>query len=206
MAAESETERIHRQMAVQRAALGDKLETLEHKVVGTVQAANDAVRGTIRDARSGVEATVQSVRESVHASVTSVHDTLDVNAQVDRHPWTMFAASVAAGFVAGCILNRASVPAAGYSMASTGRLLAPPPSAQESAPAYGAAWTSNLVHTFAPELQQLKDLAIGAVAGFVRDKVNHSLPEVMRSQVAEMMDSVATRLSGEHEKVPAERA
>ena len=70
----------------------------------------------------------------------------------------------------------------------------------------GEAWASNLVHTFAPEIQQLKELAIGAAAGFVREKVNQSVSDAMRSQVADMMDNVATRLSGEHASAPVERS
>lgn len=205
MAGESETEKIHQQMAAQRAALGDKLETLEHKIAGTVQAANDAVRDTVRDARSGVEATVQSVRESVHASVASVHDTLDVTAQVDRHPWGMFAASIAVGFVAGCIVNRAAAAPGNGRSGNRGPDAAPMPGYEPAAPP-AAAWASNLARTFAPEIQQLKDLAIGAVAAVVRDKVSESVPDAMRAQVADMVDNVATRLSGVHERVPAERS
>jgi hypothetical protein len=193
MAAESETERLRRQMAAQRAALGDKLETLEHKIAGTVQAANDAVRDTVRDAKAGVEATLQSVGESVQASVASVHESLDIPTKVDRHPWGMFAASIAAGFVAGLILNRAGARGFGAGLSA-------------ASPTQSASATDNLAQTFAPEIQQLKSLAIGAVAGFVRDKLNQSLPDAMRPQVAEMMNSVATRLSEEHEKVHIERS
>jgi ElaB/YqjD/DUF883 family membrane-anchored ribosome-binding protein len=195
MAAESETARIRQQMAMQRAALGDKLETLEYKIVGSVQAANDAVRDTIRDAKGGVEATVNSVRDSVQASVASVHDSLDVLAQVDRHPWGMFAGSIAAGFIAGLLLNRASNGRRAGDAAVGGRHVPQGPSLRD-----------HLSQTFAPEIQQLKGLAIAAAAGFVRDKVNQSLPDAMRSQVTDLMDNVATRLSGEHERVPAERS
>jgi ElaB/YqjD/DUF883 family membrane-anchored ribosome-binding protein len=195
MAAESETERIRQQMSAQRAALGDKLETLEHKIVSSVQAANDAVRDTIRDAKGGVEATVNSVRESVQASVASVHDSLDVLAQVDRHPWGMFAGSIAAGFIAGLLLNRANNSRrAGGAAVGGGHV------------PQGPSLLDHLSQTFAPEIQQLKGLAIGAAAGFVRDKVNQSVPDAMRSQVTDLMDNVATRLSGEHERVPAERS
>jgi len=193
MAAESETEMIRRQMAVRRATLGDKLDTLEQKIVDTVQAANDAVRETVRDAKSGVDDTVQAVRESVQASVASVHESLDIQAQVDRHPWGMFAASITAGFVAGLLLNR-----------DHGRNLGSGTSA--TSPAQGTSLIDNLSQTFAPEIQQLKSLAIGAAVGFLRDKISQSLPDSMRSQVAEMMDNAATRLSGDSEKLPAERS
>jgi hypothetical protein len=193
MAAESETDRIRRQMVVQRAALGDKLDTLEHKIVGTVQAANDAVRDTVRGVKTSVDDTVQSVRESVQASVASVHESLDIQAQVDRHPWGMFAASVAAGFVAELVLNRGNCRSLG-----AGSSAAPP--------TQNASLIDNLSQTFAPEIQQLRSLAIAAVAGFVRDKLNQSLPDTMRSQVTDMMDSVATRLSAAQEKLPDERS
>jgi ElaB/YqjD/DUF883 family membrane-anchored ribosome-binding protein len=205
MADDTETERIHEQMAAQRAALGDKLASLEHKIVDTMQAANDAVRETVRDAKGSVEATVQSVRDSVSASVATVHDTLDVTAQVDRHPWGMFAASIAVGFIAGCLFARPPQRAfRGGRLGAEG--LALPVSANEPATTQKVAWADNLAQTFGPEIQQLKGLAIGAFAGFVRDKVNASLPDALHAQVAEMVDNVATKLGGAHEAFVAEHA
>jgi hypothetical protein len=148
---------------------------------------------------------VQSVRDTVSASVATVHDTLDITAQVDRHPWGMFAASIAAGFIAGCMFARP--PQRAFGSARVGaQCLAPPVSVSEPAAAQKAAWTDDLVQTFGPEIQQLKGLAIGALAGFVRDKVNASLPDALHAQVAEMVDNVATKLGGAHERFIAERA
>jgi len=58
-------------------------------------------------------------------------------------------------------------------------------------------WANQLSRTFAPEIQKLKGMAIGVVAGVVRDMVKESVPDTMRPQVGEMMDNIATKLGGE---------
>ena len=110
MADESDPEVIHRQMAVQRAALAQKLETLENKIVNTVEGAREAVAETVQTFKDGVKDSVETVRDSVHTSVASVKETFDVKLQVQRHPWAMFGGSIAAGFVAGWLPAGASAP------------------------------------------------------------------------------------------------
>jgi hypothetical protein len=51
--------------------------------------------------------------------------------------------------------------------------------------------------TFGPELQSLKGLAIGALIGVARDMVTRSLPEQMKTQVADVMNNVTSKLGGE---------
>src|SRR5438105_2552597 len=115
MADEPEPEVIRHQMEAQRAALGHKLETLENKIIETVDGAREAVAET-----------VQTVKDTVNSSVETVKETFDLRLQVERHPWAMFAGSIAAGFAAGWLLNRAgggrsgpsAAPSWGYAPAS----------------------------------------------------------------------------------------
>src|SRR5947207_10702413 len=106
MADEPEPEVIRRQMEAQRAALADKLETLENRIVQTVEGAREAVSETVQTVKDSVQCSVQTVRESVQSSVEAVKDTLDVRAQVERHPWAMVGGAAALGFAAGYLLNR----------------------------------------------------------------------------------------------------
>src|SRR5262245_28343644 len=93
---------IRRQMEVTRASLTQKLEALEH----TVRDAKQAVTDTIDDARQAVQESAAAGKGTVRASVDAVKHALDLEAQVQRHPWPMFGASVAVGFVGERLLER----------------------------------------------------------------------------------------------------
>jgi ElaB/YqjD/DUF883 family membrane-anchored ribosome-binding protein len=221
MADEPEPEVIREQMEAQRAALSDKLETLEHKIVETVQGAKEAVAETAQTVKETVQSSVDTVKETVSSSVETVKEAFDLNRQVDRHPWAMFGGAVAAGFAAGWLLNRAggssswgAAPAryegaASYAYpptaarrdvprASAGFTGTASGMASSQAPAeQGASWAQELSQTFAPEVNKLKGLAIGAVMGVVRDLVAQSVPDQLRPQLTEMMNSVTQKLGGE---------
>ncbi len=216
--AQDDPEVIRRQMEAQRASLADKLDTLEHKIVETVQGAREAVHETVQTVKDSVQSSVETVKETVHSSVETVKETFDVRRQVERHPWAMFGGSIAAGFAAGWLLNRASGGAwAGHvapsrplperyredlrrsaafhaAAPSTPAPPAPPP-APRTGP--GESWVDQLSHTFAPEVQKVKGLAIGALIGVVRDLVSQSVPDQLRPQLTEVMNNITTKLGGE---------
>lgn len=83
------------QMEGTRAALSEKLETLEQRMVATVHGAADAVAQT-----------VDNVKDAVHETVDNVKGTFDLRRQVERHPWAMVGGSIALGFVGGMLLHR----------------------------------------------------------------------------------------------------
>lgn len=111
------TEVIKEQMADTRHSLSAKLETLEDKVVQTVQEATNAVSGTVESVKEAVGNTVESVKDVVgrtvgsvrsavdstvrtmDATVKNMQESVDVPLQVQRHPWLMFGGAVATGFV-----------------------------------------------------------------------------------------------------------
>jgi ElaB/YqjD/DUF883 family membrane-anchored ribosome-binding protein len=205
MADEQEPEVIRRQMEAQRAALDEKLDALENRIVQTVDDAREAVAETVQTVKEGVHDSVATVRDSVHSSVETVKDALNVESHVQRHPWAMFGGSIAAGFAAGWLLRRWG---AERSVSERGAVLAPPAPAATPAPAAvptpfpeqaanGASWTADLGNTFAPELEELKGFAIGAVMGLVRDLVTESLPDAVRPRFNAIADSITTKLGGQ---------
>src|SRR5258707_4556899 len=135
MANESEPHMIRRQMEARRAALDEKLETLENKILSTVDCAREAVAETVTSVKEGVKDSVDSVKGTVESSMHAVQDTLDLPAQVNRHPWAVFGGAIAVGFVAGCILNRTGERSP--ARAAAGAVAGPAPSA---APRPAVAW------------------------------------------------------------------
>jgi len=108
MADEPEPEVIRQQMEAQRASLAEKLETLENKIVQTVEGAREAVAETVQTVKESVQSSVETVKDTVQSSVDTVKETFDLPLQVQRHPWAMFGGSVALGFAAGLLINRAA--------------------------------------------------------------------------------------------------
>src|SRR5262249_47399987 len=96
----NEPEVIQRQMHETRAALKDKLETLERQVTGTIQ----DVSATVENVKDAVNETVQIVRGSVSEGARAVRDAFDIQHQTQRHPWLMLGAAMAVGYVGGSIL------------------------------------------------------------------------------------------------------
>jgi len=206
---------IRQHMEAQRAALDEKLETLENKILSTVDCAREAVAETVTSVKEGVKDSVDSVKGTVETSMHAVQDTFDLPAQVNRHPWAIFGGAVAAGFVAGCILNRTSTRAP--ASAATGAVARPAPTAAPTAaprtavawmhpseehvpsgpPASRETWADHMARLFAPEFQRLKSLAVGALMGVVREMVSEPLPDPMRPQAKEILDNITTKLGGE---------
>lgn len=229
---QQDPEVIRRQMEAQRASLAEKLETLENKIVRTVDEAREAVAETVQTVKDSVQSSVDTVKDTVNTSVETVKETFDLPLQVRRHPWAMFGGSIAFGFVAGWALNRVMNPGRGtgtswgYAPASsagaasyarpsygaqggyreearaaatfTGAPPSPAPAEPSSPPAaHGPSWIDELARTFAPEMQKLKGLAIGAAMGIARDLLTQQLPEQLRPQLDEMINNVTSKLGGE---------
>jgi ElaB/YqjD/DUF883 family membrane-anchored ribosome-binding protein len=122
-----ETEVIKQQMGHTRAALTEKLETLEEKVFGTVHTTTSTVSDTVQtvgttvsqsvnevgasfsqtvnEVSATVRETAQDLRATVDQAMSSVREALDVTRQVHEHPWLMVGSSVVAGYVGGRVLE-----------------------------------------------------------------------------------------------------
>jgi len=182
-------ETIQQEMQETRASLTEKLETLEQKVVGTVENATTAVTETVDAIKETVQDTVASVQEGVKDGVDSVKDLLDVPAHVQRRPWLMMGGSVAVGYCIGTLL--APNPSYQYASASTGAVPQPRPVGvpPPTAPAAPSIW--------APEVAKLKGLALGVLFGTARELLVSSMPEHMGEQIKEVVDSVTKKVGGD---------
>jgi hypothetical protein len=200
-----ETELIKQQMGQTRAALTEKLETLENKVLGAVSTTTDAVSQTVQDVGATVRETTQDVRATMHEALTSVRDAFNVSRQFHQHPWLLLGGSVVAGYAGGLILDNLehghmpSLP----SLPRAERLLPQGSEVRQrlesEAPARrrAPAFLKALAETFAPELEKLKTAALGMAMGIVRDRLHEAVPPQMREDFAQMMDRITTKLGGE---------
>lgn len=212
-----ETEVIRHQMEETRNSLAEKLETLEQQVVCTVHDATSAVTNTVEAVREAVHDSVEMVKGSVGETVETVRETLDIQRQVERHPWAMMAGSVALGYVGGSLLNRTQQE--GYRGSNLGPVYANPDRGiaeglrnggtsripvQESltsdhveqAGGTEHHWLDEAGQMFEKEISKVKGLAIGTVLGVLRDLISSSLPEPLKPELHEVMDSVTTKLGG----------
>jgi ElaB/YqjD/DUF883 family membrane-anchored ribosome-binding protein len=179
-----------------RSALTDKLETLESQV-----------RGTVENARERVEETIHTVRSTVNDTVDSIKESLDIRQHVRRHPWVMLGGSIATGFVVGSYLERALN---GHGVSSQARKMgavredgrersaalpaaAPVPPGPPAQPSRGL--FSRLLHEFDDEIEQVKQMAIGASMGLLREYLKKNLPQ-FEQQIAEVVDSATQKMGG----------
>jgi len=188
-------DQIRQQMARTRDSLQHKLDVLEDRTLGAVQKTTDAVV----DVAETVSETVTDAKEAVAETVKKTERFFDLGRQVNKHPWAVMGGAVAAGFAASVLLSR------------TGRTIEEavetslPRREEESYPLRQQtmereeppSWLGSLMQMFAPQLDELKNLAIAASVGVVRDMVTKSLPAPAQPQVKEMIDNVTTKLGGE---------
>jgi ElaB/YqjD/DUF883 family membrane-anchored ribosome-binding protein len=203
-----------------RSSLTERLEMLEHQVKQTVGGATDAVKDTVQTVRNTVEGTVETVKQKVEQTVESVTQVLDVRHQVQQHPWAMFGGSIALGYLAGTILprdlQRVRWSSPGYSpredeysaqraetitredrFQSAGNGFREEISEGTGSASGRPGFWSELARQFAPEIDQVKKLAIGTTVGLIRDMINEAVPENLSPQVASIVDSVTSKLGGE---------
>jgi len=201
-----ETEVIKQQMGQTRAALSEKLETLENQVLGTVQHTTSTVSNTVQNVGDTVKDTVHDVRATVAETMASVRDALDVPRQIRRHPWLMMGGSVFAGYVGGRLLDSVEAgrfpPRLSLSAEPTSYVPAAEAESATYEPSRPAApsrlsFLKSLAETFAPEIAKLKGMAVGAAVGLMRDKISEAVPPQFQQNVSELMDRFTVKLGGE---------
>jgi len=190
---EQDTDAIRKQMANTRCSISEKLDMLERRVVDTVEGATHAVNDTVETVKS-------SVRDSVHSMQTN----LDPIHQADRHPWTMFAVCMGAGYAAGKILEGGLAPRPTVIDQPASW---PHPSPSSEAASHSANHGSNgssastfvrsIVKPLEPDFRRLKEMGIGMLFGVVRDFLHDVAPEPMRERLHEVVDDVTRRMGGE---------
>jgi ElaB/YqjD/DUF883 family membrane-anchored ribosome-binding protein len=209
---DDEPEVTRAQMDETRASLSEKLETLEHQVIDSVQ-----------DTSNAVQETVANVKDAVHDTVAGVKDMFDLHLQVQRHPWLIVGGSIALGYLGGYLLLRrrgADRPYVNESQQSAspdghrtarqnhngvgkehrfveeasetrpkGKVVAQGPSEPGRPSGVGS--------RFGPEISKLEGLVIGTVLSAVRDMITQSVPDQMKAEVGSVMDSFTAKLGGE---------
>lgn len=215
---EHELEVIHEKMEETRASLGEKVDALEDKILGTVQGATSAVAETVDTVKETVAETVETVKETVEATVESVKDTFNVRKHVENHPWLALGCSVASGFVAGrWILGSREEPSA-----QTQQIPQPqlepfvqtfPPREERPAPSYPNGHSAHPNgHAALQEeeeaaeeqgesplqegLQLIKGLALGSVMSMVRDLVQRVAPQSAADELEQFVNHLTDRIGG----------
>jgi ElaB/YqjD/DUF883 family membrane-anchored ribosome-binding protein len=192
MATEPEVTKAHEDIDQTRSDLAQKVEQLEEKV-----------RDTVLSATENVNDTIESVTSTVQQTVHSVQQTFDVNYQMQQRPWLLIGGAVVVGFVVGAAVSRQR---SGMGWGRSGRPADFSPSAESpQAPAErfapqpesrGPSLVSNLLTQFGPEINKVKEVAIGYLVGMARDAIKDALP-ALGSQIEEVMNSATTKLGGE---------
>jgi len=219
---EDHPEVIEKQMAETRAALTEKLEALESKVADTmsattdvVQDATDVVSGTVETVKETVEAvkesvqdTVEAVTESVQSTVRSVGEAFNLTLQTERHPWLVFGGSVVLGCVTGWALSpprrreehvsshKGEGTRHGPKKHSNGASAQRAAPKSEPQPAKDAAFNSSL-GWLGEQLSGLRNLAVSALLGTIRDMARRSVPESIGNRIAEEVDAITTRMGAQ---------
>jgi len=196
-------QQIQQQMAETRASLAEKLETLEQKVVGTVEGATTAVSETVDVIKDSVQETVTAVNDTVKESVETVKDWVDVKAHVREHPWLMMGGSVAVGYCLGSLIGKAPQsapyppPTYPWMHQNNGGAQEERPTVREAPAASAPSALKSALSTWAPEVDKLKGLALGVLFGTARELVASSMTGHVGEQVKEIFDSVTKKLGGE---------
>lgn len=195
-------------------------------VADTVDNVKAAFQETVDQVKDSVQETVSSVRESVTDTVDTVKQTFDLQIQIQQRPWVVFGVAVAVGFAGGKLFGpterlakrvwrstrrpatNGSEYASGFAPMDETPVSETP--AEEVAsrmseasepvpePAHtGPTMLNQLVEGFEPELNKLKGLAIGTLMGSIRQLVIPQIPDQVRPQVGDLIDSVTRKLGGE---------
>lgn len=205
---DSNPEVIKAQMAVTRHSLAEKIETLEEKVVHSMQDATAVLHDTIDSARDVVHETVATVKDAmastgdlVKSSVTSVKETFDLPLQVDRHPWVAVGTAVAAGFVVGSMMESGHATTNEARKSSSAK---EPPTfskaadfnSNEESQSTPRQSHGNVPAAIAKHLEPMKGFAIGAAMSVIRNVLAKGLHEEWSKPVFEAIDEITKELGG----------
>jgi ElaB/YqjD/DUF883 family membrane-anchored ribosome-binding protein len=181
---DNETEVIRQQMEGTRTALSEKLEKLETQLGEKVQEAGASVAETA----ATVAETVDNVKETVEETVEAVKDTFDLQHHAERHPWALVGGAVFLGFVGARLLRGPSRPR--Y------REYYPPPPPPRAEPRPAPQDNTGLIGQLRQESTDLKKLGIGVAMSVLREVVAKAVPAVLGPPVAEIVNSLTTKIGG----------
>jgi ElaB/YqjD/DUF883 family membrane-anchored ribosome-binding protein len=178
---------IRQQIALTRASLTQKLESLERQVKVTI------------------DTSAESFKEKVDQVAQSIKQTFDLRQQLEQHPWLTVGGSFVVGYLAGSLLLRergarlipgrsakADVPGALNMMPSSAAMEPsvtdqPAPAAHDQraeSKASAPTFLEQLTEELAPELRDLKALAIRVTAELLREVIQQTLQSARSAQAA----------------------
>src|SRR5215208_6496962 len=178
-----------------RESLTEKVSLLEHKVVGQIQSATDAVQDTVQSVKSAVQDTVQAVTGTVSNSVESLTDgvkeVLDIRKHTRENPWAMVGGATVAGFVTGLLVFRressgASLPA--YTAAPFTSQPATAPAAASHRPA----WLNDLFDMAGREIKRLAEQALATATTSLKQSVETGIPKLIDSALPNVGGTCST--------------
>jgi len=185
-----------------------KMERTRESITENLDALEDRIVGSVEQASAAVTNTAASVKEAV-----------DINTQIDRHPWLIFGGAMAAGLIAGhFLLSRkqyssppvvesrfAPAPAPPSTPTPPQGRNPTPMSAQESTTRTptpvpvqesSAAANPGLLSLLEPELVKAKELAIGVTLGIVREALIAEMPPPLAACAGDLINGVTEKLGG----------
>jgi len=193
---------LRQQIDATRDDLTTKVEALEQRVMDTVD-----------EARTAVLDTVAAVKGTVRDTVDSFKQAIDLRHQVRNHPWAALGGAVAAGYVLARLLSQRApertLPGqrAPEYLPSQPRLqplathpldngAAPPAAPGAKLKPHRPSLLRELAEKFAPEIEQLKAIAIGSLMAVARESINQSIAPPLGPELAKIVDSITPKLGG----------
>jgi len=212
------TDLTHKIEALENQVVGTVQNTTQ-AVSETVESVKEAVQETVCAVKETVSDTVGTVKETMSETVSTVKEALDLRGYVEQYPWASFGAAVAAGFAGGLLLTGdhrarrriAELHSRGETAYGRGRSdyngnrqrpeefsssARAAPQFAEAAPA-GPSWMHQLTERFAPEIDKLKGLAVGALGALARDMVAQAASGPIGDRLSHVIDDFTRKLGGE---------
>lgn len=125
------------------------------------------VASSIAEATVAVDRAAHDTVESLSEAILSVKQSVDVKHHVEERPWTMIGGAVVLGYLGGSLLQGAGgADHNGHDSNGQG-----PQTHRGSGSAQGGGLLGKLGEAIAPEIQTLRDVAMGAVLAAVHDKL-----------------------------------
>jgi len=183
----------------------ETVEAVKDVVEESVSTAKEGVQETVATVKDTLSDTVATVKETVSDTVETVKETFNLNHQVDKHPWPMMAGAVLVGFLGGKLMQRApatmarAVPAQEH--VPTPPMPTPHARTRTNGKHHGpgrrpATFWDKMTEQYKDEIDKLKNLAVTAVGGIVRELVTEAAPPALAEGITNVVDGITTKLGG----------
>jgi ElaB/YqjD/DUF883 family membrane-anchored ribosome-binding protein len=165
-----------------RAAMAEKLEALEDRMIGAAQSAQETVEDSIQSAKD---------------AVASVKRTFDINHQVEERPWTIVGGCFVAGLAVSLLIPKGRPSQELGVRSQESAKTSNSPMTPDSCPLTPEkAEPASVFEPFREEIDKVKGIAIGFVMGLLRDSIKESVPQ-LAPKIGELIDGLTTKLGGE---------